>query len=87
MMDVFTKKKKKNELRIWSHLLKKSLMGNFIFYAVKVVNFYKSNIGKYKTGKFFLTTRFLQNLFTWFIYWMALLETIIRSYEVSRLVV
>ena len=25
----------RRELRIWSHLLKKSLMGNFIFCAVK----------------------------------------------------
>ena len=29
------------KLRIWSHLLKKSLMGNFIFCVVKLVGAYR----------------------------------------------
>ena len=29
------------EMRIWSHLLKKSLLENFIFCAVKVMTYYK----------------------------------------------
>ena len=37
--DVFSKCDKiRKFLRIWSYLLKKSLMGNFIFYAVIYVN-------------------------------------------------
>ena len=31
----------RRKLRIWSHLLKKSLMKNFIFYVVSLYQFYK----------------------------------------------
>ena len=37
-------KKTDQDLRIWSHLRKKSLMENFIFYAVKVIRNTKKEI-------------------------------------------
>ena len=38
-------------LRIWSHLLKKSLMGNFIFCAVDIISYrtHTSQVLPYKT--------------------------------------